>query len=398
VSTAGDVNGDGFSDVIIGARWYDNGQTDEGRAHVYHGSAAGLSAAAAWTAESNQAGALFGTSVATAGDVNGDGFSDVLVGAPAFANGQTREGRGYVYHGSALGLSVVASWTAEPDQAFAEFGNAVATAGDVNGDGFADVIIGAHLYDNGEADEGRAILYYGNAGAGRIVRPRQQRTDGMTPIAPLGRSDGQTEFRIRAVMLSIYGRTRLQMEHEVKSLGMVFDGTGTVPGTFTDSGSSGAVEFNRLVTGLTPGRPYHWRVRARYDLAKTPFQRHGPWLQVPVNGWNETDLRMAAGITALDPAAAPRAARLLASPRPNPFAEAGEVAYMLPRAGAVRLAVYDAAGRERAVLVAGRQDAGPRVARWDGRDSRGHKLPAGVYFVRLDFEGRTESEKLVIAR
>lgn len=48
--------------------------------------------------------------------------------------------------------------------------------------------------------------------------PRQQRTDGATPIAPLGRSDGETEFRIRATMLSIYGRTRLQMESEVKRL------------------------------------------------------------------------------------------------------------------------------------------------------------------------------------
>ena len=51
MGTAGDVNGDGYSDVIVGARKYDNGQTDEGRAFVYHGSAAGLSATADWTAE-----------------------------------------------------------------------------------------------------------------------------------------------------------------------------------------------------------------------------------------------------------------------------------------------------------------------------------------------------------
>ena len=55
MATAGDVNGDGYADVIVGAPDYDNGQTDEGRAFVYHGSAGGLSASPAWTAEGNQA-------------------------------------------------------------------------------------------------------------------------------------------------------------------------------------------------------------------------------------------------------------------------------------------------------------------------------------------------------
>ena len=117
MATAGDVNGDGYADVIVGAPFYDNGQTDEGRAFVYHGSAGGLSGSAAWTAESDQAGASFGLSVATAGDVNGDGYADVIVGAPTTTNGQTNEGRAYVYHGSAGGLSGSAAWTAESNQA-----------------------------------------------------------------------------------------------------------------------------------------------------------------------------------------------------------------------------------------------------------------------------------------
>ncbi|MHC4445473.1 MAG: integrin alpha, partial [Planctomycetota bacterium] len=104
VSTSGDVNGDGYSDVIVGMRWYTNVQYLEGGTFVYNGSAAGLSPTADWTAESNQAGARFG-SVSTAGDVNGDGYSDVIVGADWYDNGQTAEGRVFVYHGSACGLS-----------------------------------------------------------------------------------------------------------------------------------------------------------------------------------------------------------------------------------------------------------------------------------------------------
>ncbi|MCI0473652.1 MAG: integrin alpha, partial [Ignavibacteria bacterium] len=163
VSTAGDVNGDGYSDVIVGACAYDNGQNNEGRAFVYHGSASGLSATSNWTAESVQANAYFGCSVSTAGDVNGDGYSDVIVGANYYSNGQSNEGRVFVYHGSASGLSATANWTAESDQAGAWFGYSVSTAGDVNGDGYSDVIVGAYIYDGGQIDEGRAFVYHGSS-------------------------------------------------------------------------------------------------------------------------------------------------------------------------------------------------------------------------------------------
>lgn len=163
VAGAGDVNGDGYSDVVVGADLFDNGQTNEGRAWVFHGSSTGLLTTAAWTAEAEQANANLGTSVSTAGDVNGDGYSDVIVGAPGYSNGQAFEGRALVFHGGASGLSATANWTAESDQASASFGFSVDCAGDVNGDGFADVLVGAYLFDNGQADEGLAYLYEGSA-------------------------------------------------------------------------------------------------------------------------------------------------------------------------------------------------------------------------------------------
>src|SRR5206468_1259175 len=162
-ASAGDVNGDGYGDVIVGAMYYHNGLFEEGRAFVYLGSASGLAASPAWTAESDQGLAFFGHSVASAGDVNGDGFSDVIIGAYAYDNGQSNEGRAFVYLGSACGLDETTAWTAESDEATANLGIAVASAGDVNGDGFSDVIVGANAYDNGQPDEGRGVVYLGSA-------------------------------------------------------------------------------------------------------------------------------------------------------------------------------------------------------------------------------------------
>ena len=163
VGTAGDVNRDGFSDVIIGAQYYDDSDPNEGAAFVYHGSATGLAAAPSVILECNRQGAFFGCSVGTAGDVNGDGYADVIVGASNYGNGQGGEGAAFVYLGSASGIAASTVWSAESDQIGASMGNAVATAGDVNGDGYADVIIGAYQYDNGQNNEGVAFLYLGSA-------------------------------------------------------------------------------------------------------------------------------------------------------------------------------------------------------------------------------------------
>ncbi|MBS1519259.1 MAG: FG-GAP repeat protein [Bacteroidetes bacterium] len=170
IALAGDVNGDGYSDIIVGANKLGVGQENEGKVFVYHGFTGGLPATANWTAESNQYHAEFGSSVFTAGDVNGDGYSDVIIGSDKYDNGEVDEGRVFVYHGSNIGLSNTANWTAESNQASAYFGSSVSTAGDVNGDGYSDVIVGAKFYVNGQASEGRAFIYSGSP-AGLLSNP-----------------------------------------------------------------------------------------------------------------------------------------------------------------------------------------------------------------------------------
>ena len=292
VATAGDVNGDGYSDVIVGSHTYDNGQTDEGRVFLYLGSGAGLSTGSAWTAESDQNGASFGYSVATAGDVNGDGYSDVIVGATLFDNGQTDEGRAFLYLGSGTGLSTGSAWTAESDQAGAQFGCSVATAGDVNGDGYSDVLVGAWVYSNGQTDEGRAFVYLGNEGrGGRVLATQQRRLFAPKPIASLGRSDAHG-FRIQVEHPALVGGGLAFLEWEVKPLGVPFDGLGlgrSALGQPVDPFS--ALSFDELV--LPNGDrtlPYKWR--ARVVLEGNPFFPSTPWFSPPDNARTETDLRL----------------------------------------------------------------------------------------------------------
>src|SRR4029079_6028765 len=112
-----------------------------------------LATSPSWTAESPQAGAFFGYCVASAGDVNGDGFDDVIVGAEHYHNPQRNEGKAFVYFGAASGPSATANWAAEGNQTNANFGDSVSSAGDVNGDGYDDVIVGAFYGSNGESSE-----------------------------------------------------------------------------------------------------------------------------------------------------------------------------------------------------------------------------------------------------
>ena len=166
VATAGDVNGDGYSDVLVGSPNWNTPFANAGRVQLFLGSATGTSSTAAWSLQGTQANARLGFSVSSAGDVNGDGYSDVAIGTP----GMLGWGSVLVYTGSATGLGASA-WAVlmGNSQTGSEFGWSVALAGDVNGDGFSDVLVGAPKYNNGSPAQGKAYCYHGSGGSMALV-------------------------------------------------------------------------------------------------------------------------------------------------------------------------------------------------------------------------------------
>jgi hypothetical protein len=165
VSCAGDVNGDGVADIVVGACREDPGLTpaDAGRAYIVDGATGSVLHSVASPCQ--EASGHFGTSAADLGDVNGDGYGDVLIGAPEEDPGASPvdAGRAHIFSGTG---SPVHALQSPNEEAWGAFGRCVASAGDVDGDGVGDAIVGAPLEDPGPSpmNAGRAYVFSGATG------------------------------------------------------------------------------------------------------------------------------------------------------------------------------------------------------------------------------------------
>ncbi len=282
VSTAGDVNGDGYDDIIVGALATNFGNNTTGSAYIYHGSSAGIDNNFAIKLSSDQAGSQFGRSVSSAGDVNGDGFDDVLVGSPDYNTTFMNEGAVFTYYGSTAGISDNNNNPLVSNQADASFGYGTADVGDVNGDGFADVIVGSFRYDNGETDEGAAFLYLGN-GSGRLQMLQQKNTDNSL-ISKGQLSASSDQYKVSMIANSSSGRELVKLEIETCEFDVGFTDITcitTVGANWQDAGMTGSVNLDELITGLTSNTAYHWRARVLHKPLTTTVIKpvFGPWFR-----------------------------------------------------------------------------------------------------------------------
>lgn len=173
VASAGDLDGDGRDDLLIGARWNDEGGVDAGVVYVVLGRSLGAEAwlgleGADYRFVGEGAGDDVGHSVAGVGDVDGDGLDDLLLSSPWNDDGGSGAGKAYLFLGRSLGsessLQVsAADYSFEGEESRAYAGYDIAGAGDVDGDGRADFLIGSTGHDRGGDGAGMVHLVLGGA-------------------------------------------------------------------------------------------------------------------------------------------------------------------------------------------------------------------------------------------
>lgn len=165
VACAGKLNNDNYDDILITMSNYDSIYSDEGAVFVWYGSENGIDGSYDWMGHGNNTYAHLGLSADSAGDVNGDGYDDIIVGAYRYDTNNIAHA--YVWFGGEFGLGNFgtpsnADWVASDPGSSSGYGYSVRGIGDINNDTYDEVLVGAHLYDGGTTDQGAVFVYLGS--------------------------------------------------------------------------------------------------------------------------------------------------------------------------------------------------------------------------------------------
>lgn len=252
VAGAGDVNGDGYADILVGVPLFDDAnRIDSGQVQIYFGGpGTQFDTTPDVTLAPTAAQSRFGSSLAGVGDFNADGFADFVVGVPNATVGQSGEGAGLLYLGSAGAFDTNADAAFESNQIGAGLGTAVVGAGDVNGDGFSDVALGAPFYDDGETNEGGVFIFHGGSAIDATVDQIVQRNIasalfGSALAAADTNGDGYADLAIGSPLMT---------DRSIPEFGQAFITTGSANGLGADAypirGSAASTTAGRFGTAL----------------------------------------------------------------------------------------------------------------------------------------------------
>lgn len=262
------MNGDGYADLVAGAPGY---SSDTGKVYVYHGSVYGLNIPFSEFA-GESAGDTYGASVGTAGDENGDGYADLIVGAPGHSSGR---GKAYIYRGGLIRLATSATWKVDGISADDDLGYSVGTAGDLDGDGYADFVIGV---PGKNSDTGEIRMFYGNGGNSRPGLTQLIRGDGSTtPVQSWGVSYNPDGFQVTLRTTHPLGRGGAKIQVQVCPASARFGDSSCrdqISTTWVEAASPAGTLLEETITGLERGTLYRWRARILYDSHLT---LHTPW-------------------------------------------------------------------------------------------------------------------------
>ena len=230
----GDINGDGIDDLLIGEHDWSWARRNQGRVLVYFGSKQGLPAQPSQIITDVAQGDRFGHGICGVGDVNGDGFRDVAIGAPQWSGPDGQTGRIKLYFGGPRGLTPAPCPPITGERAGEWLGarQTLAGIGDVNGDGYADLAAGALGHDGMGMGVGQIRVYLGGP---RGWEPRPVwRVDGLGSDATLGRNLVAGDVNGDGLIDLVAGAPGFGLSPASKHAGAVFVFLGAGPKRYFD--------------------------------------------------------------------------------------------------------------------------------------------------------------------